>query len=255
MVVEGHLRLRATYQLEAVAAVVPVEGRLQVQFALWAVSLLPSSFFHQPSEVSLQGGVELGCLLILLVELGTVEGVGAPAPVADASVPVQSHVAGLTASLVESLHPAVVAVQLSTLRAAVAVAAHVGGGNPLPSSPRGGEGHAGGSRQVAERTTLKRQLYVVLLSLGGSRWQTRYNVDGTHQRLCTINTACRSLEHLDAHDVGHVAGQVHRVVSRLRVTDVDAVQQDGDLLLSAATYAHVSLRANRPSLTDIDARD
>lgn len=113
MVVEGHLCLRAAYQLEAVAAVVPVEGRLQVQ---------------RPRRFRLQGGVELGCLLILLVELGAVEGVGAPAPVADASVPVQSHVAGLTASLVESLHPAVVAVQLSTLRAAVAVRARVGGG-------------------------------------------------------------------------------------------------------------------------------
>ena len=39
----------------------------------------------------------------------------------------------------------------------------------------------------------------------------------------------------------------------LRVADVDAVEQDGDLLLCSSPDANVGLRSNRSTLTDIDS--
>ena len=74
-----------------------------------------------------------------------------------------------------------------------------------------------------------------------------------HQRRGAVDAGSGTFEHFNALDVGKVARQVHGVVGSLRVADIDAVEQDDDLLLSAAPDADVSLRANGTALADIDA--
>ena len=82
---------------------------------------------------------------------------------------------------------------------------------------------------------------------------TSHNINRPHERRRPVDSPCRSLQHLNPHDVAQVYGQVHRVVARLRVTDIDAVQQEDDLFGSTASNGDVRLSTNRSSLTDIHA--
>ena len=79
------------------------------------------------------------------------------------------------------------------------------------------------------------------------------DINRPNKRRCPIDPSCRPLKHLDAYDVVEVYGQVHRIVARLRVADVDAIEQQDDLLLGAAPDGDVRLCPGGTSLPDIDA--
>ena len=82
---------------------------------------------------------------------------------------------------------------------------------------------------------------------------TGHNINRSDERGCTVDTSCRTLEHFDADDVVDVDGQIHRIVPCLRVTDVNAVEQQDDLFGSAATDGNVCLGSDGSPLPDIDA--
>ena len=79
------------------------------------------------------------------------------------------------------------------------------------------------------------------------------DVDGSGECLTAINSAGSTLDDLDAFDVIHADGQIHRQVSRVGVADVDAIEQDGELVLGAAVHADVGLYAESPALSHIHA--
>ena len=66
-------------------------------------------------------------------------------------------------------------------------------------------------------------------------------------------SSCRTFENFYTLNFANVNGEIEGVVSCLRVADVDAVEEDCDLFVVAATYAHVGLRSNWSALTDINA--
>jgi len=80
-----------------------------------------------------------------------------------------------------------------------------------------------------------------------------HDIDGPYKRGGAVDASSRSLEHFYAEDVAQVAGQIEGVVGGLRVAEVDAIEQDGDLLLGAASDADVGLCTNGTALADIDA--
>ena len=82
----------------------------------------------------------------------------------------------------------------------------------------------------------------------------RDDVDGAQQGRRPVHARSRALEHLDALDVAQVHREVEGVVPRLRVGDVDPVQQDGDLVIGAAADADVRLHAHRAALAHIHAQ-
>ena len=91
------------------------------------------------------------------------------------------------------------------------------------------------------------------MQLKGLVSNIRHNVHRSYQRRRTINPPSRSFNHLDSHDIAQVYGQVHCIVARLRVTDINAVQQQDNLFGSTASNGNVRLSTNRSSLTDIHA--
>ena len=82
---------------------------------------------------------------------------------------------------------------------------------------------------------------------------SRHDIHRSYQRRRAIDPACRTLDHLDSHDIAQVYGQIHRIVARLRVTDIDAVKQQDNLFGCAASDRDIRLCTNRSSLTDIHA--
>ena len=80
-----------------------------------------------------------------------------------------------------------------------------------------------------------------------------YNINRPHQRRRPINPPCWSFNHLDSHDIAQIYGQIHRIVARLWVTDIDAIQQDDDLFGCTASDGDIRLSANGSSLSDIHA--
>ena len=80
-----------------------------------------------------------------------------------------------------------------------------------------------------------------------------HNVDGPYQRRCTIDASGRTFEHLNALNVRNVEWEVEGIMPCLRVADVNAVEQDSDLLIVAASDTDVGLRSNRSTLADVYA--
>ena len=97
------------------------------------------------------------------------------------------------------------------------------------------------------------RLSLPALREGPGEGSVRHDIHCPHQRRRAIDTTGRTLQHFDANDVAHIAWQVEGIVSRLRITDVDAVQQDGNLLTAAASDANVRLGTKGTALTDVNA--
>ena len=263
VMIERHLVVHASYQLEAVVRAVPVDGGLEVQL------ILPASCFKGLTpDVALQGRKPLQRALVLLVVLGTVERVRAEAFDRQTRISLQSDVRGRIRSLPEGLAALIVAVQRPGLGTLVAVGARVAGADrgPLPRPlPKGGETEAAGSRQIAERAALHPRLNTSLTSHisprislpalreGPREGSVRHHIHRPYERRRAIDASGRAFQHLDADDVAQVARQVEGVVPRLRIADVDAVQQDGYLLAAAATDADIRLGTQRTALPDVNA--
>ena len=106
-------------------------------------------------------------------------------------------------------------------------------------------------RHIAEGAALCPDNNLLLICRVGALF--RHNIHRSHKRRGAIDAGGRTLENLDSLNVADVAGEVEGVVPRLRVADVDAVEQDGDLLLRAASDAHVRLGSDGSTLADIHA--
>ena len=81
----------------------------------------------------------------------------------------------------------------------------------------------------------------------------RHHINRPHERRCPIYPPRRPLNHLDPDDIIKIHGQIHRIVARLRVTDVDAVEQQDDLFRGTATDGDVRLGTEGSPLSDINA--
>ena len=79
----------------------------------------------------------------------------------------------------------------------------------------------------------------------------RHDIDCSGQTGCSIDSTCGTLKHFNALNLADIHRKIKTVVTCLRIADVDAVKQDGDLLLGSSPDSNVSLRANGPSLADI----
>ena len=229
VIVERDGGLAPPEQLETVLGVVPIEFRLEM---------------HPSLRLRLHGGVGLASVFELVVVAGAVEGVGAVVPVAESEVPADIHAGACVPALIESLEVPEVGVQLPGCVAAVTVGTAVGSGNLVIPAPRGQVG-PDPAVQGLERAALQVQVDA------GSRFRAGDDVDGADQRGGAVNASGRPLEDLDTVDLGQVHGQVQGQVARLRVADVDAVEQDGDLVESAAADADVGLHAHRAALAHV----
>ena len=83
----------------------------------------------------------------------------------------------------------------------------------------------------------------------------RHDVDGSEQRRGAEHSSGRSLEHFNALYVCHIHREIEGIVSRLRVADVYAIEEDCDLLEVSAADTDVGLRSNRTTLPHIHAGD
>ena len=101
----------------------------------------------------------------------------------------------------------------------------------------------------AEGTASQRKLGAVLPVV------LRDDVDGAAETLSAIDATCGAFQHLDALYVADADGEVCRKVSCLRIADVDAVEQQCDLVESAAVDADVRLDTKATALPDIHAGD
>ena len=81
------------------------------------------------------------------------------------------------------------------------------------------------------------------------------DIDGSYQRGSAKDPSCRSFQHLNTFNVMDINREIKSVMSRLRIADIDAVEQNSDLLGCAAPYADVSLRTQWSPLSDIHASD
>ena len=79
------------------------------------------------------------------------------------------------------------------------------------------------------------------------------DVDGSGEGLAAIHAAGSSFDDLDALDVIHADRQIDCQVTCVGVADVDAVQQDGELILGATVYTDVGLYAESSTLAHIHA--
>ncbi len=220
VIVVFHFLRHPPVTLIAVAVLVPVKAGAQVQRALL--------------RAALDGRHPFGGMLILFVGLPFRRGVErarAPPFVRQSQVPVQLHVAVLIASLIESFRAAEVRVQPASPRTAPSVAARV-----VRRYGMAAFGPSAAYIPIAIRSSLRMQGNALgarspclLVSL------SRHDIHRSYQRRCAIDSACRPLDHLDSHDIAQVNGQIHRIVARLRVTDIDAVQQQDNLFGSTAS--------------------
>ena len=123
VVVERHLALVAAYEFKPVVRTVPVDGGLEVQLVGLAACLIQLA-----THITLQGRIEFGSFLILLVVLRAIECVRSPALSRETRLPGyfkrgrRNEKGGRSiASLIESLYALIVAVQSPCLRTLVAV--------------------------------------------------------------------------------------------------------------------------------------
>ena len=58
----------------------------------------------------------------------------------------------------------------------------------------------------------------------------RHHIDSSQQRGSAKDAPCRSFQHFDTLNVTDVNRKIKGIMSRLGFTDIDAVEQDGDLL-------------------------
>ena len=77
------------------------------------------------------------------------------------------------------------------------------------------------------------------------------DVDGSGKCLAAIHSAGTSLNHFDALDVVNAEGKINGQVASVWIGDVDAVEQNGELVLSASVHPYVGLDAESSSLSHI----
>ena len=231
VVVERILFRGGPEELEAVLAVVPVEGRGEMERA---------------GALRADGGEGLQGVLELVVEGGAVESAGAEILAADAGLPGEVAAGEGVAAVPEGLQGVEVAVAAAGGVAGVAVAALPAGGDGVEAAAVGGR-HRGGRAERAEGAALE---------AGGDPapgGPAGHDIDGAKQGGGPVDARCRAFQDLNALDVAEVDGEVKGVVAGLRVGDVDAVEEDGDLVVGAAADADVGLHAHRAPLAHIDA--
>ena len=151
------------------------------------------------------------------------------------------------AAVPESLERTEIAVQPTGGVAAEAVAALIARRYAVETAPMpdfrgcgGSQGTEGTAFQAGRRHIFRRF--------------SRDDIDGAQQRRSPVNPGRRPLEHFDAFDVAKVHRKVERIVPRLRIGDVDSVQQDGDLVVGASADADVGLHAHCAPLAHIHAQ-
>lgn len=83
----------------------------------------------------------------------------------------------------------------------------------------------------------------------------RNNVYGTEQRRGAKHSSSRSFEHFYSLYVGHINWEIEGVVPCLRVTNINTIEQNCDLLIIAASDADIGLRANGTTLSNIHTGD
>ena len=230
VIVVGHLVGCSAIEFKAVFTVIPVDASLEMQCSL--------------DILSLQGGVSLERMLILVIPIGTIEGVGSISFDTKSGMPPCLDPFVTIIALPESLGTLVVGIEPSFLVTAVAIASGIGGRELVVPCPFG---HIGSCpcTEIAEGASL--QMHIGTGGVGS----LGHDVDGTKHRRGTIHSSCRSLQHLDALNLSKVYGKVKGIVSSLWVTDVDAVEQNNYLLIVASTDADVSLGTNGSPLSDI----
>ena len=232
MVIEGILLRRIAEQFETVFSVIPVQGRRELK---------------PPFPLRLDGNERFQRMLELVVVGGAVEGAGPEILVADAGLPTEVPAAEILRPVPKGFERAEIAVQPAGGIAAESVAALVAGRDAVEAAPmpdigrgRGSEGAEGAAFQAGSHS-----LIGIL---------ARDDIDSAQQRRCTIHPCRRALKHFDAFDVAEVHRKVEGVVPRLRISDVDAIQEDGDLVAGAAADADVGLHPHRAPLTHIHAQ-
>ena len=229
VVIERDARLVAAIEFETVRGMVPIQDRVQV---------------HAAFRLRLDGGEGLEARLELVVEAGAVEGVGAVVLGAQAEVPADVRCAARVAPLQEGLRAPEIGVQLPRRIAAAAVRA-AGGHRQLGAPGAVCQAGAQAAAQGAPGAALHMHLGAGVLL------RARDDVDGADQRRSAVDASRRALQDLDPLDLRQVHGQVHHEVARLRVADVDAVEQHGDLVEGAAADADVGLDTHRTALAHV----
>ena len=223
---------RIAEQLEAVFAVVPIDGRREMQ---------------RPLPLRFDGSEGLQRVLELIVEPGTVEGAGSEILVADTGLPADLTRAEIVRAVREGLDRAEIAVQPAGRIAAEAVAALVARRNAAEASVIP-ERCRSRSAERTERPALQAGADGFV---GGF---ARDNVHGAQERRRAVDAGCRPLEDFNALDVAEVHGKIERIVPRLGVGDIDAVEQHSHLVIGAAADADVGLHAHCAALTDVNAQ-
>ena len=148
--------------------------------------------------------------------------------------------------MVEGASAAVVGVQVPGLATPVAVAARVRAAYGV-APPALCKREARPGVGITERTALRIDLSAAIC--GG----LRHDVHRPEQRRCAEYSPGRALDYLDALYVAKAYGQVEGVVTCLRVTDVNAVEKDGNVLARALADADVGLRTHRSALAYVHA--
>ena len=132
-------------------------------------------------------------------------------------MPVQSQGLVFVLPLVEGFTAAEVGVQRTALRTAVAIAAAIAATYlVVPSAVLE-------VRPAADSAVAVGAAFECHVSTRVGGW-VGDDVDGTDERGSAVDAASGTFEHLDAHDLTQVDGQIHHIMTCLRVTDVNAVE-------------------------------
>ena len=193
-------------------------------------------------DVSLVFGLEgnqiAAVFLILRVGAGAVEGVGAVVHGAEPSLQVGVEVQALVASVPVGVALVEVVVGGSTVAAGVASADAVVEVSSFQCPEGiGTEGSVGASLQMGT------QRIAVLVASD--------DVDGSGEGLASVDAAGSSFDDFDALDVIDVDGEIDGQMAGVGIGDVDAVEQDGELILGSAVHADVGLNAEASTLPDV----
>ena len=197
--------------------------------------------------LSLQGGGGFQGMFKLIVISDAVEGVGAIVLQAESGVPLNIQVRVAVSSLIEGLPRLVVGIETPGLTTRIAVASQTGARQTLAEAAAG-HVSSRACRQIAVASPLDAGRRAGALPGRGS---SGHDVDGSHERRRSVDSCCRTFEHFDVVDVGLVDRIVEGVVPRLRVADVDAVEQHGNLLAASSADTDVGEGSHRAFLSDV----
>ena len=188
--------------------------------------------------LGLEGNQIAAVFLILRVGACAVEGVGAIVHGAESCLQVGVEVLALVASVPVGVALVEVVVVGATVAAGVASADAVVEVSSFqcPESI-GTEGSVGASLQMGTQR---------IAVFGASD-----DVDGSSEGLASVDSAGSSFDDFDALDVIDVDGEIDGQMAGVGIGDVDAVEQDGELILGSAVHADVGLNAEASTLPDV----